>query len=106
MRRDRNARAVRNVHGEFRFLERESRMRATARAPAIVCIEFYPISSMAYLIAHGARQFISAARFFRALRHIPFGRKSFRAVTAGGDDRAGGDKQTRAGNDSLIHCLL
>src|SRR5213080_4458924 len=101
MRRDRNACAMRNFHREFHFLEREGRMRTTARAPAIVCIELYPISSTTYLIAHDARQFISAARFFRALRHIPFGRKSFRAVTAGGDDRAGGNKQTRARNDSL-----
>src|SRR5437764_1570305 len=100
MRRDRNACTMRNFHGEFHFLERESRMRTTARSPAIVCVKLHPISSTAYLIAHDARQFISAARFFRALRYIPFGRKSFRAVTAGVDNRAGGNKQTRARNDS------
>src|ERR1041385_4810811 len=101
MRRYGNACAVGNFNRYFHLLQREGRMRAAACAPTVVGVELDPISSMAYLIAHDARQFISSARFFRALRHGPFGRVTFGAVTAGRDDRTGSYKQTRAGNDSL-----
>jgi len=47
-----------------------------------------------------------ARRFFGALRHVPFRRVTFRAVTSGRDDRPRRDKQPRPGNDCLLHRLL
>ena len=104
--RDRDAGALRGLHRELHFLEREGGMRAGPGAPAVVAVELDPIGAVADLVADHADERVDAVGLLGALGHAEFEREALGRVAAGGDDGARGGEHARAGNDALIDGLL
>ncbi len=86
--------------GAHLFL-RKGWARWLPRPPAVIRVEFYPISSFADLLARCPNDLVDAARLLRALRQIKIGRQ-FWAVTSRRHDRAGNDNHPRPGYDALL----
>ena len=97
---------MRNLNCELHLIQSESCVGRAARPPTVIGVKFYPIRAFANLFAHHAGEAVDAVSFFRALRHIPFGRVTLRPISPARHDRARRHKQTRPGNYSLIHGLL
>ena len=76
-----------------------------ARPPAIVGVQLDDVGAGRDLAANRTHD-VFAARFLGALRHFDARLESFRSVRAGRHDRARGDEHPRAGDDSLVDCLL
>jgi hypothetical protein len=87
---------------------RKGGVGAAVGAAAVVGVELDPVGAARALLAHRACHLVDAAGFLRALRQVDIGAVAARRrpIAAGGDDRAGGDEQARAGNDAVVNRLL
>ena len=81
---------------------------AAVDADAVVDVDLDPVGAVAGLLAHRADALVDAADLLRAAGQLEVGAEAARAwpVAVGGDDRAGGDEQPRAGDQSIRDRLL
>jgi hypothetical protein len=99
---------VGRLDASIQLFLRESGYGALALAAVVIGVELDPIGAVACLVAHRVDHLLDAADGNAALRDIYVGSKTHWAGTIAmrRDGGAGGDKQMRAGNQSLINRML